>query len=934
MHADSDTGLDRKALKRTGLRFQQVNQQRLERALSALSGRQAVLLELLPLLMHVNHPMLPGYVSSQTPAGVSGYSPSRTDIARAQRLSRSFTWRREPHLDCQIQSIFLMGSVGTVAQSTGSDLDIWVCHPSGLERRAFGELRRKCDQISEWAESLGLEVHFFLMDADKFRRGQRERLGGEDCGSAQHALLLDEFYRTAILLAGAPPLWWLVPPGLEQAHDDYAQTLQGKRYVPPGSHVDFGGVAHIPAGEFVGAGIWQLYKAIESPYKSLLKLMVMEAYASDYPAVDTLCREFKQAVYAERLDIDELDPYIMIYRRLERYLQARNESERLELARRCLYVKVGKALSRPPADGRKSWQRLLMERLVAEWGWSPAQLANLDARRYWKAGRVMEEQRLLVRELVFSYRLLSDFARRHAGSATINQRELTILGRKLYCAFERKAGKVELINPGIAQDLSEEYLVLAELPARDGEAGQQWAVFNGQDAGRHPPLKRCRTLLELLAWCHLNGLLASDTRLSLMPGSRSSEAEIHQIARLLQQRLPLQGARPLASDEDYQRVVTPRLWLLLVNVGADPQQHMLRQGKTRISSQTDSLGYSGLKENLVVNLELLCISSWGEISCRRFEGPQALQDCVADYLQQLPAGQRLALPALHIHSFCPTRPHAIAARVEELFRDIIACYHGGTRPPGTRYLLEIQGQYWLLGIQGRLPQWQRARDLPALLALLGQPSEDVSPLVVDRHALHGQPLAAVLQHAGPDSISVFYLAEEHEAQLYVVDERGALVSWRTAFRDEATLLAPLDRFLLSILLRQNAEGLRDDGTVPEVRYFQLNRQAGRFQAQPRNVPQQEGYFHNLQALGEQGPDGVQYTLYFDQQEFNALDHGRDLYRVVAGWILSRRRHQERYPVYITDLDLSQLQEGPRQTSHYLRHKQRLEEALNRALQDA
>ncbi len=35
--------------------------------------------------------------------------------------------------------------------------------------------------------------------------------GGEDCGSTQHILLLDEFYRTAVRLAGKRILWNMVP---------------------------------------------------------------------------------------------------------------------------------------------------------------------------------------------------------------------------------------------------------------------------------------------------------------------------------------------------------------------------------------------------------------------------------------------------------------------------------------------------------------------------------------------------------------------------------------------------------------------------------------------------------------------------------------------------------------------------------------------------
>ena len=283
-----DHGVDRKILKTIKQRFLLVNNARLARTKSALGARQQIFLELLPMMFHVNHPMLPGYISHKTPAGLADYNPTKGDVLKTQRLVRSFTYRRQPTMQRKIQGIFLMGSSGTVAQSNRSDLDIWVCHPSSLDTNERLLLQQKTEAITRWATSIGLEAHFFLMEDEKFRIGERERLSTEDCGTSQHYLLLDEFYRTGLLIAGRFPIWWLIPPEEEKDYDYYAQTLRKKRFVRPGHTVDFGGVGHIPAGEFIGAGVWQLYKAIDSPYKSVLKILLTEVYAAEFPNVEPL----------------------------------------------------------------------------------------------------------------------------------------------------------------------------------------------------------------------------------------------------------------------------------------------------------------------------------------------------------------------------------------------------------------------------------------------------------------------------------------------------------------------------------------------------------------------------------------------------------------------------------------------------------------------
>jgi adenylate cyclase class 1 len=81
-------------------------------------------------VFHVNHPLLPGYVSGSTPAGLSNFEPDANALAEAQRLTRSFSYkpRHGSNPPRPIHGLFLMGSLGTLAQADQSDMDVWVCH--------------------------------------------------------------------------------------------------------------------------------------------------------------------------------------------------------------------------------------------------------------------------------------------------------------------------------------------------------------------------------------------------------------------------------------------------------------------------------------------------------------------------------------------------------------------------------------------------------------------------------------------------------------------------------------------------------------------------------------------------------------------------------------------------------------------------------------
>ncbi|MEK1841242.1 MAG: adenylate cyclase, partial [Pseudomonas sp.] len=90
---DLDEGIDRKVLSQLRARFLKLNEGRMARAMEGLSTRQQTVLTLLPLFFHVNHPLLPGYVSGSTPAGLSNFEPDANALAEAQRLTRSFSYK-------------------------------------------------------------------------------------------------------------------------------------------------------------------------------------------------------------------------------------------------------------------------------------------------------------------------------------------------------------------------------------------------------------------------------------------------------------------------------------------------------------------------------------------------------------------------------------------------------------------------------------------------------------------------------------------------------------------------------------------------------------------------------------------------------------------------------------------------------------------------
>lgn len=942
---DFDEGIDRKILRRLRDRFLGINRQRWERARSALTYRQQAVLEILPLVFHLNHPSLPGYTDSHCPYGLSHYRPPEAVLSTARRLARTFSLKDEGRRRPDLEALYLMGSPGTLGHSVASDLDIWLCHRPDLGDKGIACLERKAQRLGEWAQSLGVELHVFVFCADEFREGrQRAEVTGENCGSAQHFLLLDEFYRTSIHLGGRYPLWWLIPPEEEERYTERVQQLIECRFIRADEYIDFGAVPSIPREEFLGAGVWQLYKGIDAPWKTILKLLLIECYALDEDR-PLLSGVFKQAVFAGVTDTNRLDPYLLLYERLEQWLIDHGASDRLGLVRQSLYLKSGLPLTRiDPAGGH--WRATLLDSLVAGWQWPKATLQYLDNRARWRAEDVMSLRRQVVSELTHSYRLLSRLAREHGARATISQTDMNLLGRKLYAAFQRKAGKIELINPGLAPSLVEENLsFLHQSEQGDGSLQDGWLLYRDledpSDAFWQPVIRRSGNLTELMVWCFCNGLLTRNTRLNVRGGtSNASVAELRDMLDALAGCLTM-PVEP-ASREALSRGVRPLRHLLFVNVGVDPQAHLTERGLHKLSARHDSLGFSGGRENLVITIDQVTYNSWHEVSLQHYAAGDTLIQCLKNILASVAAAPE-QLPDIQVHCHSAGHGATIARRVQELFSDVMrAFFVGGNGPHPLRYIIEMDRRYFLLSFNGTEPGFIAMDSKPALLECLARPLEAYLPVVFDHYAMADDPqLKAVCQATEPGNVQVFYRIIGNRAHLWAVDELGGMFTWQQAFSSRRYLLVPLLRFLENLLERKQLRQLDSPGPTG-VKCYELAAIDGHWRAEVRPDASWQGVALTgleVQAVGvQEGDVRVRFDIFCADQEFTVQEYGDRLIPAVAHYIRSLRKSRESYPVYLTDVHLPhdldpQVYQQDIQTIQYLYYRNALEESLNRYLAD-
>ncbi|SSY84503.1 adenylate cyclase [Aggregatibacter actinomycetemcomitans] len=666
---------------------------RIQRALSDTPESFQQVFRLIPLLLHFNHPDLPGYIAD-APCGIvhfvankfqqnylkHNYAPD--SVKNILKSHRTFHERA-------ILGVYVMGSIASIAQTPSSDLDIWLCHREDLSAQSRQLLQQKIELIQQWAKRFHVEINFYLMDQKRFRCfHDTEPVGIENCGSAQYMLLLDEFYRSAIRLAGKPLLWLHLAVENEADYEAEIERLAQNGELDLNDWVDFGGLGTLSANEYFGASLWQLYKGIDYPYKSLLKILLLEAYSHDYPNTFLISREFKQALLSNQLKVEhKFDAYLAMLQRVTAYLTRQKEFKRLDFVRCCFYIKVHENEVGPE---QSNWRLDELLKLTQQWGWKCGQLEHLNHRAQWKIKQTIKVHNDLIKFLMLSYRNLVNFARKHQVNASIMPQDMSILTRKLYTAFEELPSKVTLLNPQLAVDLSEKYLTFIEVKNnrhfRDG-----WYLVNQtptvQGFSRPRYTEYNESLNKLVAWGYFNHLLTANTELFITSKNVDLKT-LRQYVTDLRLAFPLENR--FANNSELSHPCEIRNLAVIVNLTQDPTRH-LTEVKSSIQS-SDLFSFGPNEESLVGSIDLTYRNVWNEIRTLHFEGANAILLALKVLSNKIYRGAPLPQ---QVQVFCYSRyyRHALRRIVTTLINKCISIQVGTAEPPKNN-LLRVAGKNW------------------------------------------------------------------------------------------------------------------------------------------------------------------------------------------------------------------------------------------------
>ncbi|MEW5722853.1 MAG: class I adenylate cyclase [Thermodesulfobacteriota bacterium] len=551
--------------------------------------------ESVPFLLQVNRPQNPGYVESARPAlGLYGFERSGfAGLYREAHPGKSF--RDFQVVGPCIQSLTLIGSPGSVGHTQASDLDYWVCvNRDQLPPEGWTFLEAKLGRVAEWAAAVhDTEVHFYLLDLNDLRADRLGALAEEQSGDLMPRLLKEEFYRTLLHVAGRMPLWWVVSPEISQEeYEDISANLDrlGSTTFNPQDVVDLGFPQPAPPREYLGAAMWQTFKALKDPFKAVLKMVLLLEQVERGFRAPLPCHQIKETILNSRFEDLPVDPYLLTIRRVLDFVE--DQPDIRDLVRISAWFKMSPPLEGPPSPERDPKTAILAS-LTRGWGWSEDRRRDLLGYQDWPERRKLamgEEARALVFDLYsrLAARLRADYPEQ----VQVSGESLTRLNALILARFTADETRVEELPSAFHRQAFPRDLSLVH-------DGRRWLVY---DSSRPQGdfLYQARRAARVAAWLVHNRVWGPGLKIRLRPGQTSLKlGALLALLPLLQKVLPPLSLAAVEEQGLLPRPVGTRV--LIVNLEEPSDQKRLATAELIFRTNIGQTGHEVLELDLALS---------------------------------------------------------------------------------------------------------------------------------------------------------------------------------------------------------------------------------------------------------------------------------------------------------------------------------------------
>jgi len=636
--------------------FIKFNQFKIDRTLNTLSAIDRLIFTTVPRLLHVNQEGLPGFVNeNNVPCGIMNFTMDHESIVAAEKLFPEIIIRRQENLTPVIHTALLMGSLGSIAQSKKSDLDYTLL----VDKNSFTPeslilFQKKLNLIETWTwDNYHLETHFFINDHNEVRNNIFGESDSESTGSALAKLLKEEMYRTMIIVTGKVPFWLIAPVECDdERYSNLIQLIQDNRtLLKREEYIDMGNVDDISNGEFFGASIWALIKSFKSPFKTLMKMGILEDYMFTETKSNLLCHQVKKKIF-NGTPHDEIDPYLLMFSRVQKFFQDTKEEKQVDALRAAFYLKVGTQVSGEElVKGSSHWKKIILIRMIKEWGWDDKKVDRIN--KYyidWQMNQKVELGDRINKILMGSYKNISEKnSTLDASESLITKKDTNLLGRKLFSAYRSAPNKVENIGALVDGKTNEKELTFLYEKPKSKEAKGAWYLIRGRapaSIDQVDPnfiIKKTGLLPTLIAFTANNNLYSTkiekydDDNTEVLLQAESGSIKSNDLSHLLDQISSFISSVNIAaiSNDDLLADAQIKQLYMIADFG-NPPPITITSGDIKDCKNSNELNeFLNKRLERIQNISTIYITTWGELFCKTYSGLDCMNRALIELSPQI-----------------------------------------------------------------------------------------------------------------------------------------------------------------------------------------------------------------------------------------------------------------------------------------------------------
>ena len=617
---------DMEALHDNRQSFLRFNRFKIHRNLVTLSEIDQTIFLIIPRLLHIHQEGLPGYFEGDPPCGIHNFTLDQEAQYALEKMFPNVILRRNVNLNPVIHTALLMGSVGSIAQTKKSDLDYTLLiNKSDFTEESMKLFQKKLNLIETWTwDNYSLETHFFINDSQEVKNNIFGESDSESTGSALAKLLKEEMYRTMIIVAGKIPFWLISPVDSDDdKYDELYQKLQnGDTLLKQEEFIDMGNVDDISQGEYFGGAVWALIKSFKSPFKTLMKMGILEEYMFGDTKFNLLCHQVKDKYFNDVPYLD-IDPYLVMFERVQQFFKETKDEESVDALRHAFYLKVGTQIEPDElGKGSKIWRKNTLINMLKEWGWDAKKLERLNDYSNWQMMHKVDLGNRINKILMASYKNISEKNKTlDPSESLITEKDTHLLGRKLFSFYRSAPNKVDNLGALVDGKTAETELtfLLEQKTSRDIAT---WYLIRGKTRESLDQIKdddiikKSKTLTFLMAFTVFNNLYNEDTKIIL----RADEGAMKDsdLAVLLDQIRQFIASTNIAalSNEDLLDDAKVNQLFMLIDFGTPPPPE-ITMGNIKDCKNSDELNkfITGRIER-IKSITTTYLTSWGELFCK------------------------------------------------------------------------------------------------------------------------------------------------------------------------------------------------------------------------------------------------------------------------------------------------------------------------------